>query len=147
MLKGIDPPADAGAASVLRAMGHDDEIAIVDATYPAASAGSKILRLAGVFATAALDAVLSVMPLDDFDATAVWCEVVVGAPDAEEPIFEEFRSIIRRHEGAAVATGKLERARFYDRARAATAIVVTGEGRLYDNLILRKGVVRLASQG
>ena len=32
---------------MLRAMGHDDEIAIVDATYPAASAGSKILRSSG----------------------------------------------------------------------------------------------------
>ena len=102
----------------------------------------------GVFATAALDAVLSVMPLDDFRRDR---SVVRGGRRRtrrwEEPIFEEFRSIIRRHEGAAVATGKLERARFYDRARAATAIVVTGEGRLYDNLILRKGVVRLASQG
>jgi L-fucose mutarotase len=96
-----------------------------------------------VFATAALDAVLSVMPLDDFDATAVWCMEVVGAPTLGSRV-EEFRSIIRRHEGAAVAMGKLERARFYDRARAATAIVVTGEGRLYGNLILRKGVVRLA---
>ena len=97
MLKGIDSLLTPELPRC-SAMGHDDEIAIVDATYPAASAGSKILRLAGVFATAALDSVLSVMPLDDFDATAVWCEVVVGAPDAEEPIFEEFRSIIRRHE-------------------------------------------------
>jgi L-fucose mutarotase len=64
---------------VLHAMGHDDEIAIVDANYPAASAGPKILRLAGVFATADLDAVLSVMPLDDFNAIAVWCGEVVGA--------------------------------------------------------------------
>ena len=37
----------------------------------------------------------------------------------------------------------LTSAAFYDRVRAAHAIVQTSEPRLYGNVILRKGVVRL----
>ena len=38
---------------------------------------------------------------------------------------------------------KMEHDAFMDRARAAYAVVQTGETALYGNIILRKGVVRL----
>jgi L-fucose mutarotase len=67
---------------------------------------------------------------------------VVGDPDAEQPIFGEFREILRRREGERFTLASLERFAFYDRAEAAYAIVATGERRLYGNIILKKGVVR-----
>ena len=142
MLKGLDPLLTPDLLSVLRAMGHGDEIAIVDGNYPASSAGPPVVRLDGVAADLALNAVLSVMPLDDFVPEAAWCMAVVGDPNAEQPIFDAFRAALARHESAEFMLHKLERFAFYARAETAFAIVATGERRLYGNLILKKGVVR-----
>ena len=64
MLKNIDPLLTPDLLYILRAMGHGDEIVIVDANYPAESAGPQVVRLDALNATQALDLVLSVMPLD-----------------------------------------------------------------------------------
>ena len=143
MLKHLDPLLTPELLHVLRAMGHGDEIVIVDANYPAESAGPQVVRLDGVDATRALDAVLSVMPLDDFTPEAAWRMEVVGAPKEEQPIFDEFRKVIAAREGAKFKLASLERFAFYERANQSYAIVATGERRLYGNIILKKGVVRL----
>ncbi|MBV8565324.1 MAG: hypothetical protein JO366_03440 [Methylobacteriaceae bacterium] len=142
MLKGIDPILSPDLLRVLRAMGHGDEIAIVDANYPAEGAGPEIVRLDGIPATRVLDAVLALMPLDEFVPDACWRMEVVGDARKEEPIFEEFRAIIARREGGNFRLASLERFKFYDRANAAFAMVATGERRLYGNIILKKGIIR-----
>ncbi len=142
MLKGLDPLLTPDLLSALRAMGHGDTLAIVDANYPAASAGPSVVRLAGASATEAASAVLSIMPLDDFVPEAAWCMEVVGDPGAEPPIVAEFRDAIHRHEGARFGLARLERFAFYERAAQCFVLVSTGERRLYGNLILKKGVVR-----
>ncbi|HZH10367.1 MAG TPA: RbsD/FucU family protein [Microvirga sp.] len=142
MLKNLNPLLSPELLMVLRSMGHGDEIAIVDANFPAASMAQRLVRLDGLSATAVTDAILSVMPLDDFVPEAAWRMEVVGDPQAEQPIFDEFRAIITRHEGAGFRLAALERFAFYDRAKAAYSIVSTGEARLYGNIILKKGVVR-----
>jgi L-fucose mutarotase len=145
MLKGLDPLLSPDLLMYLRAMGHGDEIVIVDANFPADSRGQRLVRLDGVSATAALDAVLSVMPLDEFVPEPAWRMEVVGDPAAEQPIFSEFRDIIARRESPETRLGALERFAFYERADAAYAIVATGEGRLYGNIILKKGIIRQQS--
>lgn len=142
MLKNIDPLLSPDLLMVLRAMGHGDDIAIVDANFPAASMAKRLVRLDGLSATTVLDAVLSVMPLDDFVPQAAWRMEVVGDAGAEQPIFEEFRGIVARREGPRFRLAALERFAFYERAKAAFAIVSTGETRLYGNVILKKGVIR-----
>ncbi|NBJ13821.1 RbsD/FucU family protein [Microvirga arsenatis] len=142
MLKSIDPLLSPDLLMVLRSMGHGDEIAIVDGNFPAAAMARRLVRLDGLTATAVTNAILSVMPLDDFVPEAAWRMEVVGDPGAEQPIFDEFRAIIARHEGLNFRLGSLERFAFYERASAAYAIVSTGETRLYGNIILKKGVVR-----
>ncbi len=142
MLKNLDPILTPDLLQVLRAMGHGDEIVIVDANYPAESAGPQVVRLDGVDATRALDAILSVMPLDDFVPEACWRMQVVGAPDAEQPVFGEFRKVIAAREGAKFKLASLERFAFYARANSCFAVVATGERRLYGNIILKKGIVR-----
>ena len=142
MLKNLDPLLTPELLHALRAMGHGDEIVIVDANYPAESAGPAVVRLDGVGATQALDAILSVMPLDDFVPEACWCMQVVGAPDQDQPIFAEFRSVIEKREGAKFKLASLERYAFYERANNCYVIVATGERRFYGNIILKKGVIR-----
>jgi L-fucose mutarotase len=142
MLKGLDPVLSPELLAALRCMGHGDEIALVDANFPACSQGVPVIRLDGTSVTRTLDAVLSVMPLDDFVPEAAWHMQVVGQPDQELPIFTEFRRIIARHGGAGIRLASLERFAFYQRTRGAFRIVATGEDRLYGNILLKKGIVR-----
>ena len=141
MLKSIDPLLGPDLLYVLQAMGHGDELTIVDANYPAQSAGPDVIRLA-VDATRTLDAVLSVLPLDTFVPEACWRMQVVDHPNQEEPIFAEFRSVIAKREGPQFKLAELERFAFYDRVKQGFAIIKTNERRLYGNVILKKGIVR-----
>ena len=141
MLKNIHPLLNADLLHVLREMGHGDEIAIVDANYPAFSAGPPVVRV-DASATEALDAILSVMPLDDFVPEAAWRMQVVGAPDEEQPIFAEFREILARRESPKFTLASFERFAFYQRAARCFAVVATSERRLYGNIILKMGVVK-----
>ncbi|ODT77431.1 MAG: ribose ABC transporter [Pelagibacterium sp. SCN 64-44] len=141
MLKNIPPLLGPQLLAVLRAMGHGDEIAIVDANFPGSTLGPELIRLDGVSATEALDAILTLMPLDDFVDEAAFGMEVVGDPARREPVMQAFEAIIRKHEpGMGFAT--LERFAFYERAQEAAAIVQTGENRLYGNILLKKGIIR-----
>jgi L-fucose mutarotase len=142
MLKGLDPVLGPELLSTLREMGHGDDIVIVDTNYPAAASGLPVIRLDGIPAPRVLDAVLSVMPLDDFVPEAAWRMQMVGDPAGEQPIFDEFRAVIAAREGSRFSLASLERFAFYEKARGAFAIIVSGERRLYGNLILKKGIVR-----
>jgi L-fucose mutarotase len=99
------------------------------------------VSLHGVDAVAALDAILSVMPLDEFEPESCWRMQVVGAPDAEQPVFDLFREVIARREGGAFKLASLERFEFYRRASQCFAVVATSERRLYGNVILKMGVL------
>lgn len=142
MLKSIDPILTPDLLATLRAMGHGDTIAIVDANFPAETNARRLIRLDGHGVGRVLDAVLSVMPLDDFGADAAVRMEVVGDAAAEMPIYAEFRRCLAHHEPLLHgALGSLERHAFYAAAGAAFAIVATGETQLYGNILLRKGVI------
>ncbi len=90
MLINIDPLLSPDLLHILRAMGHGDEIAIVDANFPGTTNAQRLVRLDGISVTRATEAVLSVMPLDDFvDVPAVTMEVV-GNPDEVPPAVQSF---------------------------------------------------------
>ena len=142
MLKGLDPLLSPDLLYALRAMGHGDELTIVDANYPATSSGPDVIRLDAVNATTALDAILSIMPLDDFVPEACWAMIPVEKGAKEPAIFKEFRGVISKREGEKFKLAMLERFTFYERARSSFAVVATGERRLYGNIILKKGIIR-----
>jgi L-fucose mutarotase len=141
MLKGIHPLLHADLLHALAAMGHGDEIAIVDANFPTVSVGRRVLHAAGASASEALDAILTVFPLDTFVAPAAFTMEVVGDPDALPEPVREFATVFTNHELADAEIGHLERNAFYERARSAFAVVRTGELRPYGNILLVKGVV------
>ena len=66
MLKNIPPILGPDLLHILRAMGHGDEIAIVDANFPGSSLGPELVRMDGLGANEVLDAVLTLLPLDTF---------------------------------------------------------------------------------
>ncbi len=140
MLKGLSPLLSPELLHALASMGHGDELLIVDANFPAASHARRLLRLPGVSATEALEAVLSVLPLDDFGPQPALSMQVVGDPTAVPEIVAEFNALLARH--GATACGALERFDFYERAQQAFVVLATGERRLYGNILLKKGVLR-----
>ena len=141
MLKGIDPRLGPDLLAILRGMGHGDEIALVDANFPAQAVARRLCRADGIDVVAMTRAVVSLMPLDDFVAAAAFSMAVVDAPSETPPVVAELGVVLRAadYRGEIVA---LERHAFYERARGAFAVVATGELRLYGNVILVKGVVR-----
>lgn len=143
MLKNIPPLLTPDALHALASMGHGDDVAIVDANFPAASmagkGGARLVQLAGASATQALQAVLQLLPLDDFVPEAAWTMQVVGNATAVPGPVAEFAAALQAVGEAPAAT--LERFDFYQRAQSAFLILQTGESRKYGNILLRKGVI------
>jgi L-fucose mutarotase len=142
MLKGLDPLLNADLLHALRAMGHGDEIAVVDANFPAATMAKRLVRLDGVDALRAVAAILTLLPLDDFIEHPASRMQVVGDPKAVPPVCREFQKLVDRAAGKPLPLAAIERHAFYERVTACYAVVATGETRLYGNLILTKGVIR-----
>ena len=143
MLKGIPSILSPELLKILMEMGHGDTLVIGDGNFPAASIAkdSRLVRLDGHGVPEVLDAILALFPLDAYvEAPVSLMEVMPGDP-VETPIWDEYAAIIEKHEPGA-KIGHIERFRFYDAARKAYAVVATGEGALYANIILQKGVVK-----
>lgn len=141
MLKGISPLLSPRLLMILAEMGHGDEIAIVDGNFPASRLARRLVRADGVTATDMLRAVLTVFPLDDSTTSAANI-MQPGEGEQSNEVVREFATIIRLHD-AATGCGAAPRDAFYELAGGAYAIVSTGERRLYGNILLRKGVVRV----
>jgi L-fucose mutarotase len=123
-------------------MGHGDYLVIADANFPAGSLAKRLVRSEGTTTPQMLDAVLSVLPLDRFTNSAVCVMEVVDSPGILAPITDEFRKIVAARAGQKFSNiVGLERFAFYERAHQAYAVIVTGERRLYGNIILQKGVI------
>jgi L-fucose mutarotase len=140
MLKGIDPILGPELLATLRAMGHADEIAVVDANFPAAANARRLIRAEGVSATRMVQAILSVLPLEQFEPIAAFRMAVDGAPGELPPVIGEFEALLKTA-GYDGPIGALERFAYYERTRAAYTIVSTGERRYWGNLILKKGAI------
>lgn len=141
MLRNIDPILSPDLLAILAAMGHGDEIVIADANFPGDSCAQRLVRLDGIDAVRTLRAVLSIMPLDSFVADRAVSMAVVDDPGAIPPVVTMFQQAIDEVADHPATIQPIERFSFYDRSRAAYAIVQTGETRLYGNIILKKGVI------
>jgi L-fucose mutarotase len=125
----------------LASMGHGDEIAIVDCHFPAVSNARRLVRLDGANLTAALRACMQLLPLDTFVNKPVMRMQQLHAPDELPDVQQECQELIDQFEGRHVALQGITREEFYERARRAFAIVLTGELRGYGCILLKKGVI------
>jgi L-fucose mutarotase len=142
MLKGIDPLLNADLLYVLAAMGHGDELALVDNNFPATSHAQRLVRLDGVDTSVAGRAILTVFPLDTFVDEPLLRMEVVGAPDDVTSVQSELHRLAEAAEERDLSMGSLGRHAFYERARSAFAIVSTSDARPYGCFLLVKGVVK-----
>jgi L-fucose mutarotase len=142
MLRYIDPILSPELLAILRQMGHGDEIAIVDANFPSVTMGKRAVRADGVTATRMAEAILKLMPLDQFETDTAFFMRQVHAPNELAPVCVEFEGLVKHYGEGKFGLTPLERFAFYDRVRACFAVVATAERRLYGNLILKKGVLQ-----
>ena len=139
MLKGIHPAISPSLLKALAEMGHGDEIVLADAHFPGHTFGRDVLRADGLPIAILLDGILPLFELDAYAPPLVMMAAVAG--DSLDPAVEEaYLSVVRRYVPSAVAPVRIAREEFYDRARGAFAVVMTGELAKYGNLILKKGV-------
>jgi L-fucose mutarotase len=146
MLKNIDPLLNADVLYALRAMGHGDVLVLCDTNFPADSVArqtvlGRLLRIDGVGAARAAQAILSVFPLDTFVDHAVLRMEVASQPDEVPAVQAEVQREIDGIEGRSRPMGSIERFAFYERAKQAYCVIATGERRFYGCFLFQKGVI------
>jgi L-fucose mutarotase len=140
MLIGIPALLGPDFLATLRAMGHGDELAIVDGNYPAQEHGRRVVRADGHGVIDVIDAVLTVLPVDDYVPQALFRASVKGDPAVIDPVHHEIIAVCARHAPGREVVA-LPGREFYERVKSAYAVVATSEPRLYGNFIVRKGVI------
>ncbi len=143
MLKGIHPAIGPELLKILAEMGHGDEIILADAHFPGHSFNDQVLRTDGVKITTLLDGILPLFELDSYDDPLIMMQAVEG--DSLDPSVESsYRDEIQKHVSDAPEVIRIGRFEFYERAKKAAAVVMTGETAKYGNIILKKGVTPTA---
>lgn len=142
MLKSLNPLLTPELLLNLAEMGHGDVIAVVDRNYPAYTRGGNVIELPGVGVASALEAVLSVMPLESFSEPAVVHMLTDDGDDSA--LTPSLRELWNRVEGRAVPDLGVLRSGddgFYARADHAYVTVHTSDPVPYACYLLIKGVV------
>ncbi len=140
MLKGISPLLSPQLLEVLASMGHGDEIILADAHFPGHTVNNRVIRADGLKIAPLLEAILPLFELDSYvKHPLIMMQVVKGDtrdPDVEKQYLESIRKTNPQIAGAK----RIDRFEFYERAKNAFAIVMTGETAKYGNILLKKGV-------
>jgi L-fucose mutarotase len=139
MLKGISPCLSPELLKTLYEMGHADEIVLADAHFPGHTIGQRVVRADGLNVSQLLDAILPLFELEKTDDALAMMQPDGGDP-ANMDVEADFMNVVRRHTLRTAPPARVARHDFYARAKAAYAVVMTGELRAYGNLILQKGV-------
>ncbi|MBB6482468.1 L-fucose mutarotase [Spirochaeta isovalerica] len=141
MLRGIDPVVSPELLDVLFRMGHGDEIVLADAFFPGDTFGKRVIRADGIRIPQLLKGILPLITLDSYvDSPLIMMQPVEG-DELDMSVENAYRKAIDETWPDTPAIDRTERFAFYDRAREAYAIVMTGEISKYGNIILKKGVI------
>ena len=124
MLKNISPLISPSLLKILAEMGHGDEIVFSDAHFPGHTFNPTVLRADGLGA----------------DATPVIMMAPVPGDSLDPAVEAKYRKALN-YDGD---IEQMERYAFYERAKKAYAVVITGETAKYGNIILKKGVTPLS---
>jgi len=146
MLKRIPDFMDADLLWVLAAMGHGDDLAVVDRNFPARSIAlqtrsQRFVSLGGMDAPRTVAGLLELMPLDSFVAQPLAWMDPVDTPGVTLPVHADVMAACRAAEGREIAHRVIARVDFYDVAKRCFAVVQNSESRPYGCFILTKGVV------
>ena len=144
MLVGISPLISPDLLSVLYCMGHGDEIVFADAHFPGETYGKRVLRADGLRIPDLLDAILPLFILDDYVESPLIMMAPVAGDQLDPDVETSYRKAIDRHWPDTPPIQRIDRYAFYERAKCAYAVLMTGETAKYGNIILAKGVTPIA---
>ena len=136
LLKGISPAISPELLKVLAEMGHGDEIVFSDAHFPAHTMNARVIRADGLGCDELLKGIAPPIELDAYATPVIMMEVVKG--DTLDPEVEKKYRAALGYKGE---IERMERYAFYERAKKAYAVVLTGETAKYGNIIIKKGVI------
>jgi len=140
MLVGISPLISPDLLSTLYRMGHGDEIVFADAHFPGETYARRILRADGLRIHDLLDAVLPLIVLDSYVESPLIMMAAVSGDQLDPLVETSYRKVVDNHWPNTPPIQRIERFAFYERAKQAFAILMTGETAKYGNIILKKGV-------
>jgi L-fucose mutarotase len=140
MLIGISPLISPDLLAALARMGHGDEIVFADAHFPGETFGRRVLRADGLRIADLLDAVLPLFVLDTYVESPLIMMCAARGDELDPAVEVAYRQAVDRHWPDAPPILRIDRFDFYERARQAFAVVMTGETAKYGNVILKKGV-------
>lgn len=135
MLKGIDTVLTGDLLKLLDHMGHSDLVVVADANFPAYRLGPPVIDVA-VDCPRAVRAIATVMDMDDVDGASL-----MVSPDGWLPVQREIMAELGVSDSEVTQLGRHD---FYVAAARANLIVRTSEARIYANVLLSKGVVKVS---
>ena len=135
LLKGVSPALSPELLKTLAEMGHGDEIVFSDAHFPAHTMNARVIRADGLGCDELLKGLAPLVELDSYATPVIMMEAVKG--DTLDPEVEKKYRAALGYKGE---IERMERYAFYERAKKAYAVVLTGETAKYGNIIIKKGV-------
>lgn len=140
MLKGISPLLSPELLAVLARMGHGDEIVLADAHFPGETFNDHVLRADGLRVPDLLNGILPLFELDQYADDHLVMMAAVPGDELDPQVEADYLVPIAKHAPDHQPITRIDRFAFYDRAREAFAVLMTGETAKYGNIILKKGV-------
>jgi L-fucose mutarotase len=146
MLIGISPLISPELLSTLYRMGHGDEIVLADAHFPGETYAKRILRADGLRIPDLLDAILPLFVLDSYVESPLIMMAAVAGDQLDPAVEGSYRKAVEKHWPNTPQIQQIDRFTFYERAKQAFAILMTGETAKYGNIILKKGVTPISQK-
>jgi L-fucose mutarotase len=140
MLKGISPLISPELLAVLARMGHGDEIILADAHFPGESFNENVLRADGLRIPDLLEAILPLFELDSYVPHPLAMMAAVDGDTLDPQVEQSYLGAILKSNPKVAPIERIDRFAFYERAKSAFAVVMTGETAKYGNILLKKGV-------
>ncbi|MGJ8641844.1 MAG: L-fucose mutarotase [Luteolibacter sp.] len=140
MLRGLSPIVAPDLLTVLWRMGHGDEIILADAHFPGETLNRRVIRADGHNIADLLEGIMPLFTPDQYVAQPLAMMAAVIGDKLDPAVEERYLVPIRKTWPDVAPVERVERFAFYERAKSAFAVVMTGETAKYGNIILRKGV-------
>ena len=140
MLKGISPLISPQLLEVIARMGHGDELVLADAHFPGETFNSRVIRADGLRIPYLLGAILPLFELDSYVPHPLVMMAAVEGDHLDPGVERSYMEQIIKTNPQMPAIERIDRFTFYERAKNAFAVVMTGETAKYGNIILKKGV-------
>ncbi len=121
-------------------MGHGDEIVLVDAHFPGESLNNLVVRADGLCIADLLEAILPLFELDAYVANPLMMMDAIEGDQLDPGVEMSYMDRVKLSNPGVSSPERIERFAFYERAKSAFAVVMTGETAKYGNKILVKGV-------